>query len=330
MVARNKTFTKLAFLLFFSVIFAGFQVSAAKKNIFKDFFFGSSILSSKDFQISNDGSLEQYSGSSENVVVPSGVKSISFGAFMDHTEIKSISLPAGLESVDECAFYGCTGLKNIHLPESVESVERLAFGGCTSLEKIYMGKNLKNLAELFACDCPNLCEFEVSAKNKSFKVVDGILYSKDMKNLILCPQNASGTVSIPDEVVTIKEQSFFECENIKEVNIGKNVKYIDEAAFYGCKNLKKVNMSDSVKKIRSYAFSECSSLEDFYVGESVTYIGNGAFYNCNSLSKVTCLNKNIELGADIFTHGANVILYVSGGSDAYEYAVNNKYNFQIM
>lgn len=330
MVIKAKVLAKAAFLLGLSAFIGICPASAKQKNIFKDLLSSSSAIMSKDFQIDERGALVHYSGSSENVVVPKGVRSISFGAFMDHPEMKTINLPEGLLTVDECAFYGCSGLKTIHLPESVTHVERLAFGSCTSLEKIYMGKNLSDVAELFACDCPNLSEFEVSAKNKKFRVVDGILYSKDMEDLILCPQNCPEIVSVPDGVVTIREQSFFECENLKEINIGKNVRYIDEAAFYGCKNLKKVNMSDSVKKIRSYAFAECPELEDFCVGKNVTYIGNGAFYNCNNLSKFSCLSNKTEFGIDVFAEGDGLTLYASDDSDAHEYALSNKINFETV
>lgn len=329
-MTKIRTFTKIVFLLCLSLLFGNYQVGAVSKNNSGKVSQSRKVSSGKDFRIDSSGVLMSYSGTAENVVVPNGVKSISFGAFMDHPEIKSISLPNGLLTIDECAFYGCTSLKMIDLPESVVRIDRLAFGSCTSLEKIYMGKNVKDIAELFVCDCPKLCKFEVNESNENFKVVDGILYSKDMTKLILCPQNTPEIISIPDEVLTIKEQSFFECNNLKQVNIGKNVKYIDEAAFYGCKNLKTVNIGDSVKKIRSYAFAECSSLEEFCVGKNVTYIGNGAFYNCNNLNKFTCLNKKIEFGADVFTQGLGLTFCVSDNSDACEYAVSNKFNFEIV
>ena len=331
MVVRVKTFAKWTTLLCMLLVFLGnSQASAIECGLFNRFIIGKKEAVSKDFQIDSDGSLVHYSGSAEDVVVPKNVKSISFGAFMDHSEIKTISLPEGLLTVDECAFYGCSGIKSIRLPESTTRIERLAFGSCASLEKIYIGKNVSDIAELFVCDCPKLSKFEISSKNKKFRVVDGILYSKDMEDLILCPQNGPETISVPDEVITIKEQSFFECENLKEVNIGKNVKYIDEAAFYGCKKLEKVNMSESVKKIRSYAFAECPALGSFSAGKNVTYIGNGAFYNCNNLSTFTCMSKSVEFGTDVFTEGLGVTLYVADGSNAYEYALNNKYEFEIV
>ncbi|MBR2578838.1 MAG: leucine-rich repeat domain-containing protein [Clostridia bacterium] len=329
-MSKIKTFAKVAVLLCLAAFMSSRHVFAAQKNIFRDLLSPKSAVASQDFQIDDEGALIHYSGSSENVVVPRGVKSVSFGAFMDHSEMKTIKLPEGLSTVDECAFYGCSSLKSIRLPESVTRIERLAFGSCASLERIYIGKNVTDIAELFVCDCPKLSGFEVSDKNKKFQVVDGILYSKDMEDLVLCPQNGPETVNVPDTVVTIKEQSFFECNNLKEVNIGNNVKYIDEAAFYGCKNLKNVNMSNSVKKIRSYAFAECSSIGEFCAGQNMTYIGNGAFYNCSGLDKFTCLSKRVEFGTDIFNAGSPITLRVPDGSDAYRYAVENKMNYETL
>ena len=315
---------KLSFLLMLSVafgvtIFSDVPVSAAVKKTKK---------SAPKFQIDKTGALTGYEGDAKNVVIPGNVKSISFGAFMEHGEIESVTLPEGLLTIDECAFYGCDKLVELKLPNSLVHIGRLAFGNCMSLQKIHIGDNLSDIMELFVCGCANLSEIEVSENNEHFTAEANILYDKSQKSLIMCPQKTSGKVCIPESVVTIKEHAFLECGNIEEIMIGKNVKYIDEAAFYGCKNLRKIHANEELRKIRSYAFAQCDSLKKITLGENVNYVGNGAFFECDELRRLVCLSKNIEFGEDVFDDGLDLTIYAPSGSNIEEYALKNRYNFE--
>ena len=54
--------------------------------------------------------LYDYFGEAENVIVPSFVTSISYGAFMDCDYIRSVVIPESVEHISPSAFCGCTGL----------------------------------------------------------------------------------------------------------------------------------------------------------------------------------------------------------------------------
>ena len=49
---------------------------------------------------------------------------------------------------------------------------------------------------------------ELESRVPRYKTVDGILYSADMKTLILCPAGKTGTVVIPDGVTRIRKHAF--------------------------------------------------------------------------------------------------------------------------
>lgn len=53
---------------------------------------------------------------------------------------------------------------------------------------------------------PGIEEFE--SRIPRYKTVDGILYSADMKTLVLCPKEKTGEVIIPDGVTRIRRQAF--------------------------------------------------------------------------------------------------------------------------
>jgi len=53
------------------------------------------------FKIDEQGVLIEYYGSDKEVIIPKGVKKISFGAFMNNDQIEKVIFPEGLESILE-------------------------------------------------------------------------------------------------------------------------------------------------------------------------------------------------------------------------------------
>lgn len=67
-------------------------------------------------------------------------------------------------------------------------------------------------------------------------------------------------------------------QSIETVVIENGVTNIGEYAFYNCNNLKKVNISFSVNDIGERVFYNCINLMEVNIPSSVTNIGNGAFF----------------------------------------------------
>lgn len=60
-----------------------------------------------DFLVSG-GVLIAYRGSSDEVLIPEGVRVVAGEAFADHREIKKLSIPASVQYIDDSAFSGCS------------------------------------------------------------------------------------------------------------------------------------------------------------------------------------------------------------------------------
>lgn len=144
--------------------------------------------------------------------------------------------------------------------------------------------------ELLATKTEN---FEVSDSNSRYSTIDGVLYSKDGKNLIKCPWCKHGTLIIPEGVEEIKEWG---CSytNISSVIFPNSLKIIHTGGFSGDTNLDNVDFKDSNPcYILSYAFKDCRNISKINIPDSVTYIGEAAFYKCSRLTDVK-LSKNLE------------------------------------
>ncbi|MCR5118644.1 MAG: leucine-rich repeat protein [Lachnospiraceae bacterium] len=107
-------------------------------------------------------------------------------------------------------------------------------------------------------------------------------------------------VVIPAGVTSINSNTFKGDEYLTSAVIEGAVENIDNSAFEGCRLLKVLRIPNGVKSVGTNAFAGCVGLEKAYVPQSVTTIGNGAF-----------------------TVSANIIYYVSKGSDVESWLNDN-------
>lgn len=56
--------------------------------------------------------------------------------YLDDTEITNLVIPSGVKSISNYAFIGGTGLTSVTIPKSVKSIGESAFGWCTNLTKV--------------------------------------------------------------------------------------------------------------------------------------------------------------------------------------------------
>ena len=229
----------------------------------------------------------------ETVRIPSSVTSLA-GAFIDCTSLASVEICEGVESIDQYTFQGCTSLKYVEMPSSVTFVHGNAFRGCTSLLKI-----------------------DVDEANSTYCSIDGVLFSKDSKVLILYPsERADSSYAIPDTVITIGQYAFNGCTSLASVEMGKGVESIGQYAFNGCTSLASVEMGEGVESIGQYAFNGCTSLTSVRVPSSVTSMYADVFNSCLSLLDIDVDGANstyCSIDGVLFSKDSKVlILYPAG------------------
>lgn len=109
-------------------------------------------------------------------------------------------------------------------------------------------------------------------------------------------------VIIEENVTTIGNFSFYDCENLNRVTIPDSVTDIGDNAFNGCYYLGNVTIPDSVNIIGIGAFGNCQNLTYIKIPDSVMEIGNNAFYRCINLSYIE-MSKNVKsVGYDVFSN----------------------------
>ena len=196
--------------------------------------------------------LYQYKGempSNTSIDVKNGTVSISDYAFSGCSNLTSITLPEGLTSIGFNSFYRCVGLAAIRFPESLTSIGNNAFYGCSKLESVAIPENLKEFGWFSFQDCSSLATITLPERVTQVgrDAFDGTAwYNNQLDGLTYLNKvlyKYKGTV-LPDTRVAVKEgttsinaYAFFDCDNLVNVIIPKDVKEIGQYAFKGCSDL---------------------------------------------------------------------------------------------
>lgn len=232
-----KKFTAVLLVVFMSAMFISYDFSDAAGS----------------FTIRN-GTLVEYSGNDEEVVIPNGVVSIGSAAFSGCTA-KKIIIPDTVTEIQNGAFFQCTNLKEITIPSRVTSIGHSAFEGCTSLERVNINSSvLKNIDDEAFMNCKSL---------KSIEIPYGIT-SINERTFAGC--NSLKTISLPDSVTVIKKYAFSECYDL-DITLPDSVTTIEDFAFY-CLRAREVTLPAGLVSISPYAFKYCTDMERINVPES--------------------------------------------------------------
>ena len=228
--------------------------------------------------------------------------------------IGEVTIPNSVIIFGYSAFDSCESLISVTIPDSVTCIDDRTFSSCTSLTSI-----------------------EVSGNNKNYSSNDGVLFNKNKSRLITYPAGKTDSKYVmPNSVISIDDDAFDSCINLKSVTIPNSVTSIDSGAFSNCISLTSLEVSgnnknysstdgvlfnkdkselitypagktdseyaipNSVTSIGNYAFACSTNLTSVSIPNSVTSIGYDTFEDCTSLTSVTIPDSVTSIGWDTF------------------------------
>lgn len=223
----------------------------------------------------------------ESITLPQSVKFIDNSAFAYCNNLKHISLPKGLQKLGRNVFSSCVSLVEIELPEGVTEIGDNVFNNCRALEQVTLPASLSWLKSNPFSSCGALKEYRVAEGSEYLTVQDGILFSKDMTQLIACPPSKElGDYTVPATVKKIASMAFYGCNLLTSITMTEVVS-IGESAFNGCYNLASVDFGTKLETLDKGAFYSNSKLESVYLPDSFKHMEIINFEFCNNLKTVS-------------------------------------------
>ena len=220
------------------------------------------------------------------IVIEDGVTYIGKFAFAFNQDLKKVTLPSSVQNIGKFAFSECEALETLICPNDIPAVQETGLTD-SPIKELTFGKNVSSSDMIVAFgNNVKLEKINISADNSYFIFEDGVVFSKNKKELILYLDSNSGTLyTVPDGVEVIGAYAFDKCYTIKKVVIPNGVKTIGTAAFRYDDGLMEINIPGSVEAIGEEAFLG-TNITSITIPDSVTSLGRGAFWY-SSLGEIT-------------------------------------------
>lgn len=190
------------------------------------------------------------------------------------------------DAVSTGLFEGCVNLKEITLPKSVACVEVDAFEGCSGLEVLTIPENVTAISH--SIGCASLKAVNIVESNRVYCSKDGVLFSKDMSELVWWPvaKEFNNNFEWPSNLIKIGEYAFEEYSGTSIV-LPPTLKEFGEYAF-SYSALKSITIPDGVTTLSKGLFNGCASLETVKVGSKIGYFSDYCFRG-TSLQTITVM-----------------------------------------
>ena len=119
-------------------------------------------------------------------------------------------------------------------------------------------------------------------------------------------------------IITTSQNPYFTPNTLiagcKTTIIPNSVVEIGANAFYNCQSLETITIPNSVTKIGRSAFNACSALSSITLSENLTAIGEWAFDDCNNLIEVVCYATQPPTISQYTFSGISPTIYVPAES----------------
>ena len=233
-----------------------------------------------------------------DVVIPTEHKGkpvtrIGWDSFRQCQILRSVTIPEGIIGIHANTFFDCNNLERVHLPKSMQFFNGFCFASCNSLREV-----------------------TVDPDNPWFCSVDGVVYTKDQKELVFYPPGKTDEeFAIPEGCLAVGENAFAYCENLKRIIVPGTVTDISYRSIVYCKGLEEVFVDEGnevYSSIDGNLYSKdgkqflrlCVSMDNdvLTLPEGVESIGKGAAYCSEGLTAVHLPETLLSIGDSAFLY----------------------------
>lgn len=177
-------------------------------------------------------------------------------------------------------------LTTLYLPQTVTTLQKEAISWCSSLKNVYLPDSLTHLEPRAILSCNALSVLAVSRNHPILATIDGVLFSKPDKTLLIYPKALPGTeYTVPDGILHIAPYAFMDCR-LEKITVADSVHSIGSNAFCSSPQIRSIRLSSNLKHLGDSALSYCTGLTSIQLPEGLLSIGASTFEGCIALTSL--------------------------------------------
>lgn len=237
----------------------------------------------------------------KDLVFSEGLEYIGDFAFAYNEYIETITFPTTLKTIGKYAFMQNYRTEEIVLNEGLKVLEEGAFFYNLNLRKVTFSSTLEEIGfNAFATSETNpihdgIEEYIVPNESNHFKNVDGVVYSKDGKELVIAPAGLTyenGHYTVLDGTEKINDHAFYNSVNLRSITFPNSLKEIGKAPFF-LSNLKSISYLGTMDE-----FGLIKTVDEIFTSDNSTDVLKVKWYQTSdyvSISTVTCSDGVLKL-----------------------------------
>ena len=215
------------------------------------------------------------------------------------------------------------GITEVKIPEKFNDLDIVSVSSDifnSTLKTLDISKRVTHIDTQLVSNAVSLQEIRVAEENTAYASVDGVLFTKDLKEILCYPAaRTDESFTLPKETEKYDEKETFVCVKLKDIHVEEgNSKYssydgciynkektllltipeaktevkvpgtvvLDNTTFDSRSNITKIELEEGITTVMPYVFNYCTGIKELYLPDSLESIEADAFNGVN-LKQVT-------------------------------------------
>lgn len=245
----------------------------------------------------------------EAITLKEGITEIGTSAFQNCTKLTKIEIPSTIKILHKGTFLNCFSLNSIKLNEGLTQIGGSSFY-FTNITSLTIPSTVDKIWDGALSGMGNLNNLTVAPTNTTYKSIQNVIYTINEDSLIhVAPHNGYEKLATPEKCVYIAEGAFSENNNIKEIVFTNPDAELEASCFNEMLVIERITFPKNATVVTSYNCNSLTTLKEIVLPQELVAIEEGGFSGCTNLKNISLPKNTQTIGEKAFS-GCSAMEYV--------------------